>query len=118
TIAFGSTRDLRPTGSVLFVNCPYPTLGEDAVPATEVVIGPGCKTPYTTDSLINISGMSYGALSVPAIRALSAGARQAGCWMNTGEGGSVTLPSRRRCGPGISNRHCQIRCARPGRKPL
>ncbi|MEW7997459.1 MAG: FMN-binding glutamate synthase family protein [Candidatus Thiodiazotropha endolucinida] len=87
TIAFGSTRDLRPIGSVLFVNCPYPTLGEDAVPATEVVIGPGCKTPYTTDSLINISGMSFGALSVPAIRALSAGARQAGCWMNTGEGG-------------------------------
>ncbi|MEW7988591.1 MAG: FMN-binding glutamate synthase family protein [Candidatus Thiodiazotropha sp.] len=87
TIAFGSTRDLRPTGSVLFVNCPYPTLGEDAVPATEVVIGPGCETPYVTDSLINISGMSFGALSVPAIRALSGGARQAGCWMNTGEGG-------------------------------
>ncbi|MES9814838.1 MAG: glutamate synthase-related protein [Candidatus Thiodiazotropha sp.] len=87
TIAFGSTRDLRPTGSVLFVNCPYPTLGEDAIPATEVVIGPGCETPYVTDSLINISGMSFGALSVPAIRALSGGARQAGCWMNTGEGG-------------------------------
>ncbi|MES9829979.1 MAG: FMN-binding glutamate synthase family protein [Candidatus Thiodiazotropha sp.] len=87
TIAFGSTRDLRPTGSVLFVNCPYPTLGEDAVPATQVVIGPGCETPYITDSLINISGMSFGALSVPAIRALSDGARQAGCWMNTGEGG-------------------------------
>lgn len=26
TVAFGSTRDLRPTGTVLFVNCPYPTL--------------------------------------------------------------------------------------------
>ncbi|MES9944286.1 MAG: FMN-binding glutamate synthase family protein [Candidatus Thiodiazotropha sp.] len=87
TIAFGSTRDLRPMGSILFVNCPYPTLGEDAVPATKVVIGPGCKTPYTTDSIINISGMSFGALSVPAISALSAGAQQAGCWMNTGEGG-------------------------------
>ncbi|MEW8030435.1 MAG: FMN-binding glutamate synthase family protein [Candidatus Thiodiazotropha sp.] len=87
TIAFGSTRDLRPIGSILFVNCPYPTLGEDAVPATEVVIGPGCKIPYATDSLINISGMSFGALSVPAVRALSAGAHQVGCWMNTGEGG-------------------------------
>lgn len=87
TIAFGSTRDLRPAGSILFVNCPYPTLGEDAVPAREVVIGPQCAKPYATDSLINISGMSFGALSVPAVRALSSGASKAGCWMNTGEGG-------------------------------
>lgn len=87
TIAFGSTRDLRPTGSILFVNCPYPTLGEDAVPAKEIVIGQHCKKPYATDSLINISAMSFGALSVPAVRALSNGAHKAGCWMNTGEGG-------------------------------
>ena len=32
TVGFGSTRDLRPTGTVMFVNCPFPTLGEDAVP--------------------------------------------------------------------------------------
>ncbi|MEW8627430.1 MAG: FMN-binding glutamate synthase family protein [Candidatus Thiodiazotropha sp.] len=87
TIGFGSTRDLRHSGSILFVNCPYPTLGEDAVPTQAVVIGPDCKTPYETDSLINISGMSYGALSAPAVRALSLGAKAAGCWMNTGEGG-------------------------------
>ena len=31
--------------------------------------------------------MSYGALSTPAVRALSLGAKMAGCWMNTGEGG-------------------------------
>ena len=31
--------------------------------------------------------MSYGALSKPAVRALSIGAGQAGIWMNTGEGG-------------------------------
>ena len=24
TVAFGSTRDLRPVGTVIFVNCPYP----------------------------------------------------------------------------------------------
>jgi glutamate synthase domain-containing protein 2 len=30
--------------------------------------------------------MSYGAISSPAIRALSRGAKKAGCWMNTGEG--------------------------------
>jgi glutamate synthase domain-containing protein 2 len=31
--------------------------------------------------------MSYGAISRPAVLALSNGARMAGCWMNTGEGG-------------------------------
>ncbi|ROR35047.1 FMN-binding glutamate synthase family protein [Inmirania thermothiophila] len=31
--------------------------------------------------------MSYGALSRPAVRALSRGAAEAGCWLNTGEGG-------------------------------
>jgi glutamate synthase domain-containing protein 2 len=87
TVAFGSTRDLRRPGTVLFVNCPYPTLGEDAVPPRPVTIGPGCRNPYTTASLFNISAMSYGAISRPAVLALSNGARKAGCWLNTGEGG-------------------------------
>lgn len=87
TVAFGSTRDLRPTGTVVFVNCPFPTLGEDAVPAEAITIGSNCETPYTTSSIFNISGMSYGAISKPAVRALSKGANLAGCWMNTGEGG-------------------------------
>jgi glutamate synthase domain-containing protein 2 len=87
TIAFGSTRDLRPVGTVYFVNCPYPTLGEDAVPTRAITIGPYARMPYTTDALFNISALSFGALSVPAIRALSKGAAMAGCWLNTGEGG-------------------------------
>ncbi len=87
TIAFGSTRDLRPAGTVLFANCPFPTLGKDAVEAQPVTIGPYCDNPYKTASLFNISGMSYGAISKPAVLALSNGARMAGCWMNTGEGG-------------------------------
>jgi glutamate synthase domain-containing protein 2 len=86
TVAFGSTRDLRPPGTVLFVNCPYPTLDEDATMLQDIIIGPECEKPYTTRSVFNISGMSYGALSKPAVRALSKGARMAGCWMNTGEG--------------------------------
>jgi len=86
TTAFGSTRDLRVNGSVIFVNCPYPTLSEDAVESREVTIGQGCENPYTTASIVNISGMSYGAISKPAVLALSNGARMAGCWMNTGEG--------------------------------
>ncbi len=87
TVAFGSTRSLTPAGSVLFVNCPFPTLTEDAAAPAELTLGPYCRKPYTTNSLFNISGMSYGALSTPAVRALSNGAKKAGCWMNTGEGG-------------------------------
>lgn len=87
TIAFGSTRDIRPNGTILFVNCPFPTLHVDAAPVGKVTIGPYCDKPYETDSLFNISAMSFGALSRPAVRALSNGARMAGCWMNTGEGG-------------------------------
>ncbi len=87
TTAFGSTRDLHPVGTVLFVNCPFPTLGEDAARTTEVTIGPHCEQSYTTRSLFNISGMSYGAISKPAVLALSKGAKMGGCWQNTGEGG-------------------------------
>jgi len=87
TVAFGSTRDLKPAGTVLFVNCPFPTLGEDAVEPRPITIGTDCKQPYTTSSFFNISGMSYGALSRPAVISLSHGARKAGAWMNTGEGG-------------------------------
>ena len=87
TVAFGSSRDLRPVGNVLFVNCPYPTLDEDAAPTSEVELGPYTRTPYRTKSIFNISGMSYGAISKPAVLALSNGARMTGIWMNTGEGG-------------------------------
>lgn len=87
TIAFGSTRDLRVPGTVLFVNCPFPTLGIDAVEPEQITVGPGCRKPYTTSSFFNISAMSFGAISKPAVLALSNGARMAGCWLNTGEGG-------------------------------
>ncbi|MEZ5538012.1 MAG: FMN-binding glutamate synthase family protein [Thiolinea sp.] len=87
TVAFGSTKDLRKTGAVMFVNSAFPVLETEAVPPAAVTIGPYCREPYTTDALVCISGMSYGALSRPAIEALSMGAAQAGIWMNTGEGG-------------------------------
>ncbi len=87
-VAFGSTRNLDPVGTPIFVNCPWPTLEQDAVDAGSLVIGEGAaRIPYDAPSVFNISGMSYGALSTPAVRALSNGAAKAGCWMNTGEGG-------------------------------
>ncbi|MFM1813345.1 MAG: hypothetical protein RLZ98_40 [Pseudomonadota bacterium] len=87
TVPFGSTRSLAIVGTPIFVNCPFPTLDEDAVAAGPITFGPYCRYPYQSQSIINISGMSYGALSKPAVRALSKGARLAGCWLNTGEGG-------------------------------
>jgi glutamate synthase domain-containing protein 2 len=87
TTAFGSTRNLRPPGTILFVNCPFPTLDCDIAPTRPLVIGSGCAQPYAAKSLFNISGMSFGAISRPAVLALSRGAAQAGCWLNTGEGG-------------------------------
>jgi len=86
-LSFGSTRDLTPTGTVMFMNSAFPTLANDVAQASPITIGSGCRTPYTTRSIFNISAMSYGALSEPAISALAQGAKDAQCWMNTGEGG-------------------------------
>jgi len=87
TIAFGSTRDLRRVGTVIFVNDAWPVLETDVAEPGSLTIGPYCEFPYTTNSLINISAMSYGAISRPAVLALSRGAKKAGIWLNTGEGG-------------------------------
>ncbi|HBG29759.1 MAG TPA: FMN-binding glutamate synthase family protein, partial [Gammaproteobacteria bacterium] len=38
-------------------------------------------------SIVNVSGMSFGALSGVAVEALNRGAHLAGCLHNTGEGG-------------------------------
>jgi glutamate synthase domain-containing protein 2 len=87
-LGFGSTNDIREPGSILFVNAPFPVLEADRLPTPPLVIGAGyCRDPFTANSIINISGMSYGAISAPAVRALSLGAAKAGCWMDTGEGG-------------------------------
>ncbi|MBT8077627.1 MAG: FMN-binding glutamate synthase family protein [Gammaproteobacteria bacterium] len=87
TVAFGSTRDLRPVGTPIFVNCPYPVLDEDSAPTSALEIGPYAREPYITHSIFNVSAMSYGAISKPAVLALSKGSKMAGNWMNTGEGG-------------------------------
>ena len=48
--------------------------------------GPGCTQPYDA-SLLNISAMSFGALSNNAIEALNGGAKKDNFAHNTGEGG-------------------------------
>lgn len=87
TVAFGSTKTLLSTGTPIFVNCPYPYMDEEDIVIPTLTIGQYAREPYEAQSVINISGMSYGALSRPAVKALSKGAFRANCWLNTGEGG-------------------------------
>jgi glutamate synthase domain-containing protein 2 len=87
-IGFGSTFDMREPGSIIFVNAPFPVLEEDRLPTPPLMIGEGyCRLPFEARSVVNISGMSFGAISQPAVQALSRGAEVAGCWLDTGEGG-------------------------------
>jgi hypothetical protein len=75
-IGFGSTNDLREPGSIIFVNHPFPVLEEDRLPTPSLMIGEGyCRFPLEGRSIVNVSGMSFGAISAPAVRALSRGAR-------------------------------------------
>jgi glutamate synthase domain-containing protein 2 len=76
----------------VFRNAAFPVLDEEKRPWPGKTIGisegPGaCAQPFTPGSFFNISGMSYGALSHAAVSALSRGAKMAGIWMATGEGG-------------------------------
>ena len=87
TVAFGSTRELRWPGTAIFVNAPFSLLDDECDDTSEVTVGAGGPNPYTTNRIFHISGMSYGAVSRPAITALGRGAAMAGCWLNTGEGG-------------------------------
>jgi glutamate synthase domain-containing protein 2 len=87
TFAFGSTINTNLPCTVLFVPHPFPTLEEDYAEPKSLVIGAQCRNPYRANSFFNISAMSFGAISRPAVIALSNGAAKAGCWLNTGEGG-------------------------------
>lgn len=86
TVPFGSTRNLSP-GAAIFANGMFPKQEGEHIPKKAFVIGKGARHPYEPDSFFNISAMSFGSLSKPAVQALSYGAQLAGCWLNTGEGG-------------------------------
>ncbi|MCY6381140.1 FMN-binding glutamate synthase family protein [Hoeflea prorocentri] len=85
TQPFGTQRDLMDVG---FIRASH-SLAPKEVPDSEariVVGGTECKKPYSA-SRLNISAMSFGALSPTAIHALNAGARRGNFAHNTGEGG-------------------------------
>jgi len=87
-------RDTRPFGTLFDVYRPgsewiNPSLAPAAVAEKESRVhvgGPQCSKPYAASHL-NISAMSFGALSRNAILALNRGARIGGFAHNTGEGG-------------------------------
>ncbi len=64
---------------------------QSPIPSAKVLGGPrGRRLAFRPGSVVNISGMSFGALSGNAIEALNRGAAIAGCLQNTGEGAIST----------------------------
>ncbi|MFA7278548.1 MAG: FMN-binding glutamate synthase family protein [Sterolibacterium sp.] len=87
-LGFGSTYNLHEAGALIFVNAPFAVLEDDRLPTPPLTIGEGyCAKPFIARSIVNVSGMSFGAISKPAVQSLSRGAAKAGCWIDTGEGG-------------------------------
>ena len=89
-IGFGSQVDHNEPGRMVIVPSMYPTLTPRGTSEADLprprVIGAKRAQPYQPRRFANISGMSFGALSPNAVRALSRGAKMAGCYMSTGEG--------------------------------
>lgn len=85
---FGTDMNFNEPGHVIIKNRMIPVQSENVghLPCLKV-IGPHRKRPYRPKSIVNISGMSFGALSGKAVESLNGGARLAGCYQNTGEGG-------------------------------
>lgn len=87
-------RDTRPFGTIMDVNRDgYEWMNHSLNPRhlenknPRVTFGgPQCTKPYDA-SVLNISAMSYGALSGNAVKALNGGAKKGGFAHNTGEGG-------------------------------
>lgn len=82
---FGTELDIYAPGYEFFVHSLAPK-PQAETPFMVPVGGPGCKRPYDM-ALLNVSAMSFGALSANAIMALNKGAKLGGFAHDTGEGG-------------------------------
>ncbi|MGB5796145.1 MAG: FMN-binding glutamate synthase family protein [Mycolicibacter algericus] len=83
--AFGTERDIDAAGYEHLAQSVAPAPVPDDPPRV-LVGGPECKHPYSM-ALLNVSAMSFGALSNNAILALNKGAALGGFAHDTGEGG-------------------------------
>lgn len=82
---FGTERDVNEPGYEWLVHSTVP-LPEPKEPPRVLIGGPDCSKPYSM-ALLNVSAMSFGALSANAIRALNKAAALGGFAHDTGEGG-------------------------------
>ena len=82
---FGTERDVDEPGYEYLVHSTKPVDVPEAEPRVSIG-GPHCTQPYSM-ALMNVSAMSFGALSANAIMALNSGARLGGFAHDTGEGG-------------------------------
>ncbi|MCG8415701.1 MAG: FMN-binding glutamate synthase family protein, partial [Pseudomonadales bacterium] len=85
TIPFGTEQDIQAEGYRSLLHSIKAT-HVDEEHARVSFGGPQCSKPYSA-SRLNVSAMSFGALSGNAIQALNKGARLGGFAHNTGEGG-------------------------------
>ena len=85
TIAFGTQRNLIEDNYLSLWHSLSPVHIKDSVKRV-LIGGDSCQQPYSA-SYLNIAAMSFGSLSKNAIEALNLGAKKAGCFHNTGEGG-------------------------------
>lgn len=87
TIPFGTQFDLYEEGYEWMCHSVAPKAFDSLDHDPRVMIGnKGCTQPYSA-SILNISAMSFGALSAPAVEALNWGAKLGNFAHNTGEGG-------------------------------
>jgi glutamate synthase domain-containing protein 2 len=85
TLPFGTSRNILEPGYTWVLHSLNPKQVSEVEPRITVG-GPDCKKPYSA-SRLNISALSFGALSANAIMALNKGALLGGFAHNTGEGG-------------------------------
>lgn len=85
TLPFGTQNDVYAEGYEWVEHSMHP-VDVSIASLGHKIGGAQCKQPYEA-SIFNISGMSYGSLSAPAIRALGLGAKMGSFYHNTGEGG-------------------------------
>ncbi len=82
---FGTERDVNEIGYEYLVHSTKPVDVAKEQPRVRIG-GPDCTRPYDM-ALLNVSAMSFGALSANALTALNAGAARGGFAHDTGEGG-------------------------------
>jgi glutamate synthase domain-containing protein 2 len=89
---FGTERDVDAPGYEYLVHSTRPVDPPDEPPRV-LIGGKDCTRPYAM-ALMNVSAMSFGAISANAIQALNQGAAKGGFAHDTGEGGLSTYHRR------------------------